>query len=237
MKQIICDHLMVGYGNRTVLSDLTFSIHAGEYLCITGENGAGKSTLMRTLLGLQKPLAGTLQYKDGIGKKGIGYLPQQMPIQKDFPASVREIVRSGCLGNMKWRPYYSRREKEKAEENMKRLQIGALASACYRELSGGQQQRVLLARALCAAGSMLFLDEPVTGLDPETAEELYDIIQTLHQSGMTIVMITHDVARAVNDAMQVLHLGRDRFWGSAAAYRQSETGRAFLSRKRRDTVW
>ena len=172
MAQLTCQMLCAGYDGRPVLQDLSFELLAGDYLCIVGENGSGKSTLMKTILGLQTPISGRILTGDGLRKNEIGYLPQQTVVQKDFPASVREIVLSGCLGRCGSRPFYNKEEKKLAAEAMDKMQITRLARRCYRELSGGQQQRVLLARALCATQKMLLLDEPVSGLDPKVTAEM-----------------------------------------------------------------
>ena len=186
-----------------------------------------KSTLVKALLGLHPAQSGSITRK----VTGIGYLPQQTVVQKDFSASVLEIVRSGCLGKCGFRPFYSKAERERAEQNMERLGITDLARRCYRELSGGQQQRVLVARALCAADSMLLLDEPVTGLDPKAQIDLYELIAKLNRGGVTIIMVSHDVHAAVRYASHILHIGgqTQRFFGTAAEYRESETGKAFLA--------
>ena len=173
MAQLTCKNLTLGYDNRAIQEDLNFSIDAGDYLCIVGENGSGKSTLMKTLLHLQPPISGTIELGDGLKKNEIGYLPQQTLVQRDFPASVREIVLSGCQSRCGLRPFYNKEEKRVAQKAMEKMMIQDLADHCYRELSGGQQQRVLLARALCAAQKILLLDEPVSGLDPRvTAEKI-----------------------------------------------------------------
>ena len=161
-----CEHVDFGYENYDVVKDVSLEICQGDYLCIVGENGSGKSTLMKTILGLQPPISGRILTGDGLRKNEIGYLPQQTVVQKDFPASVREIVLSGCQGSCGSRPFYNREEKKLAADAMEKMQIAPLAKRCYRTLSGGQQQRVLLARALCATQKMLLLDEPVSGLDP-----------------------------------------------------------------------
>ena len=168
MALITCQNLCLGYDGREILHDLSFEVNSGDYLCIVGENGSGKSTLMRTILGLQRPLAGQILTGDGLRVSEIGYLPQQTPVQKDFPASVREVVLSGFEGKCGWRPFYTKTEKQQAEENIRAMGIETLSRRCYRELSGGQQQRVLLARALCATSKLLFLDEPVSGLDRQS---------------------------------------------------------------------
>ena len=235
MALITCTGLTLGYENTPVARHLTFTVEEGDYLCIVGENGSGKSTLMKTLLGLQPPLAGSVTYGGGLRQTEIGYLPQQTPLQRDFPASVQEVVLSGCLGRCGWRPFYSRSEKALAARNMERLGITGLAWRCYRELSGGQQQRVLLARALCATQKLLLLDEPAAGLDPKVTAGLYDLIAELNRKdGITVLMISHDMGAAVQYASRILHLGEGRqlFLGTAAEYRTSTAGQLFdLSRK------
>lgn len=229
MAQLTCQNLTVGYDGRTVLQGLNFEVNPGDYLCILGENGSGKSTLMKTILGLQAPISGTILTGDGLRKNEIGYLPQQTQAQKDFPASVREIVLSGCQGRCGSRPFYSKEEKRLAEENIGKMGIGSLTKRCYRELSGGQQQRVLLARALCATRKMLLLDEPVSGLDPSATTDMYATIRKLNREGITILMISHDIAAAAREAKHILHLARHPlFFGTVADYQNSDVGRAFL---------
>lgn len=219
MAQLICQDLCVGYDGKAVLQDLSFAVFSGDYLCIVGENGSGKSTLMKTILGLQQPVRGRILTLDGLRKNEIGYLPQQTQVQKDFPASVREIVLSGCQGRCGSRPFYNKEEKKLAAEAMEKMQITRLARRCYRELSGGQQQRVLLARALCATQKMLLLDEPVSGLDPKVTAEMYALIQKLnYEDGITVVMISHDLNAALQYASHILHIGDRVFFGTKAAY-------------------
>ena len=216
MILLTCEKVSLGYGSGVVVKDLSFKVNAGDYLCIVGENGAGKSTLVKTLLGLQKPLGGKISFNVAAGE--VGYLPQQTQIQKDSPASVEEIILSGCLARKKFLPFYSAEDKKLSADNMERLGISTLAHRCFRELSGGQQQRVLLARALCAAKKILLLDEPIAGLDPEAAADMYKIISELNRSGMTIIMISHDVDEAIKYATHVLHLGGKIFFGASGDY-------------------
>ena len=219
MAQLTCQNLCVGYDGKSVLQDLDFEVFAGDYLCIVGENGSGKSTLMKTILGLLSPISGRILTGDGLRKNEIGYLPQQTMVQKDFPASVREIVLSGCQGRCGSRPFYNKEEKQLAAEAMDKMQITQLARRCYRELSGGQQQRVLLARALCATQKMLLLDEPVSGLDPKVTAEMYAIIEKLNrEDGITVIMISHDIAAAIQYASHILHIGDTVFFGTKDAY-------------------
>lgn len=228
MALLTIQDLSVGYDSQTVAANLNFSVHSGDYLCVVGENGSGKTTLMKTLLSLQEPVSGQILIGDGLKKNEIGYLPQQTVVQKDFPASVKEIVLSGCQGRCGLRPYYKKEEKKLAQESMERMGITSLASRCYRELSGGQQQRVLLARALCATKKVLLLDEPVAGLDPKVTAEMYGLIEDLNANGITIIMISHDIAAAVRYASHILHLGANVFYGTKKEYLDSEEGQFFL---------
>ncbi len=221
----------VGYETGAVAEHITFQVNPGDYLCIVGENGSGKTTLMKTLLRLQKPLAGTVEYGDGLKPNEIGYLPQQTEVQRDFPASVREIVISGCQARLGRRAFYAREERQLAAEMMERMGIEALADRCYRELSGGQQQRVLLGRALCAAQKVLLLDEPAAGLDPKATAELYRLIKQLNRDGVTIMMVSHDITAALQDASHILHVGSSVFFGTKSEYRNSRIGKLFLESK------
>ena len=218
MPQLLCGNLSLGYNSHTVVENLNFSVNTGDYLCIVGENGSGKSTLMKTILGLLKPLSGKITNGDGLLPDEIGYLPQQTEVQRDFPASVNEIVLSGCQSRCGRRPFYNRAEKALALENIRKMGIENLRKKCYRELSGGQQQRVLLARALCATQKMLLLDEPVSGLDPIVTKEMYTLIEDLHKEGITIIMISHDIEAAKKYASHILHIGKNIFFGTKDEY-------------------
>lgn len=229
MEQLRCEDLTLGYEGKEIVRGLSFSVSKGDYVCIVGENGSGKSTLVKVLLGLHAPLSGEVKKARELAH-GIGYLPQQTAVQRDFPASVEEIVLSGFAGRMGLRPFYTQRERERARANMERLGVASLAGRCYRELSGGQQQRVLLARALCATGELLLLDEPVAGLDPKATAELYAIIEELNRKdGITVLMVSHDIATALTYADRILHIGHEVFFGSREEYLDSSLGRAFAT--------
>lgn len=228
MAQLTCENVSLGYDNKTILSNLSFSVNSGDYLCIVGENGSGKSTLMRTMLGLQKPMSGEISLGDGLKKGEIGYLPQQTDVQKNFPASVKEIVLSGCQARAGLRPFYNNQEKEMAANAMKKMRIEEFSKRCYRELSGGQQQRVLLARALCATQKILLLDEPVSGLDPKVTAEMYELISGLNKEGITIIMISHDIEVAISEAGHILHICDKPFFGTKEEYLKSELGSKFI---------
>ena len=219
MAQITVKNLSLGYEGRSVVENLSFSVSKGDYLCIVGENGSGKSTLIKALLRLNKPISGNIFEGDGFHYKNIGYLPQQTQIQRDFPASVDEVVLSGCVGRMR-HLFFGKKEKQTAKNNMEKLGILHLANHSYRDLSGGQQQRVLLARALCAAGDMLLLDEPVAGLDPKITSELYELIAKLNrEDGITVVMVSHDIGGILQYATHILHINAEHhFFGSVAEY-------------------
>jgi zinc transport system ATP-binding protein len=229
MAYITVKDLEPGYEGQPVTDKINFQVNKGDYLCIVGENGAGKSTLMKTILHLIKPLSGTISYGDGLEEYEIGYLPQQSFVQKDFPASVWEVALSGNLAKLGRRPFYSAAEKKNTRERLEELGIWGLRNKCYRDLSGGQQQRVLLARALCATTKLLLLDEPVSGLDPKVTTELYRLIRKLNQSGVTILMVTHDVQVALEEATHILHIGdnRELFFGTKEKYLESSAWKSF----------
>ena len=229
MALINCKDLTLGYEGRPILGPLSFEVNAGDYLCVVGENGSGKTTLMRTLLGLQRPLGGGISLGDGLKKNEIGYLPQQSAIQRDFPATVREVALSGCQARLGRRALYSREDKALAEANLQRMGMAEHRQRSYRALSGGQQQRVLLARALCAAEKVLLLDEPVSGLDPVATAEMYGLIEKLNREGVTIIMITHDIAASIHSASHILHVAKSAWFGTKEDYRSTHIGRQFLS--------
>lgn len=229
MHILSCENLCVSYGAQTVLSDLTFYADRGECLCILGENGAGKSTLLKCLLGLIKPDSGKME-TDGFALTEVGYLPQQTSLRRDFPASVFEVVLSGCLNMRGAKPFYSKREKQIALENLEKVGAADLKKQSFCTLSGGQQQRVLLARALCCAKKLLVLDEPAAGLDPLAAGELYDAISALKQSNMAVIMVSHDTAGALSVSERVLHLSgksSDYFFGSKLDYMTCTFAKSF----------
>ena len=229
MALLTCRNLALGYDGHEIVHGLSFEVNAGDYLCVVGENGSGKSTLMKTILGLLPPIAGEIRTGDGLLRNEIGYLPQQTEVQKDFPASVWEIVLSGCGNRMGFRPFYNKEDKERAQRNIERMGIRKLVNRCYRELSGGQQQRVLLARALCATSKMLLLDEPVAGLDPVVTAEMYDLIEELNKKdGITVIMISHDIAAAIKYANRILHVAGHVFFGTKEEYLESDIASGFL---------
>lgn len=220
MALITLENVTIAFEGVVAVQDVNLTIERGDYLVIVGENGSGKSTLIRAILGLVRPQKGRVVYGDGLRRNQIGYLPQQTESQRDFPASVEEVVLSGCVNRMGRRPFYSAAQRRLAEEKMRLLDVERFRKKSYRTLSGGQQQRVLLARALCATDCILLLDEPVTGLDPETTEELYSIIRDLNRKhGVTIAMVSHDLQGAMRDAGKVLVMNRGAdYFGSTEGY-------------------
>ncbi len=227
---VSCEHATLGYDNQVVVTDLDFEIYPGDYVSIVGENGSGKSTLMKTMLGLIRPLKGDIRINCSKGSGCIGYLPQMSEMQRDFPATVREVVMTGLLGRKGWWPFFTKKEKQQGAEVLAKLHIEDLAGRSYRELSGGQQQRVLLARSLLAAHEILMLDEPVTGLDPAAAAELYETLRELNRNdGMTIIMVTHDINSAVVNSSKILHVDSESvFFGTTAQYMASEESKLFF---------
>lgn len=232
MSILNCIDVTMSYEGVNVFEHLNFALERGDYLCILGENGSGKSTLMKGLLGLLKPTYGKIEYSDGLAKSEIGYLPQQSPVQRDFPASVYEVVLSGTLNRGRSLPFYGKRERRLADDNLERLSITHLKHSCYRDLSGGQQQRVLLARALCATKAILLLDEPVTGLDPVVSAEFYDLISDINiKYKITIIMVSHDVKQSLARATHILHLeNRTCFFGTTDEYKKSSISDQFIKK-------
>ena len=224
MPLIKCENVSIGYEGQTVVKDLNFAIEKGDYLCIVGENGSGKSTLVKSLLGLKNVEKGRITYGDGLKQNEIGYLPQQTDAAGRFPASVYEVVLSGRQGSRGFHPFYTAMDKKQAlDEDGSSSGYRDLERQCFRDLSGGQKQRVLLARALCATMSLLLLDEPVTGLDPIVTGEFYELIRRINrESGIAVVMVSHDIESAVEDATHILHLQET----ALSSERQKTTGRA-----------
>lgn len=222
MALLIADNVVPGYDRKAVAPAVSFSVEEGNFLCIVGANGTGKTTLIRTLTGLQKPLSGRVIFDKGFSKTQAGFVPQFTHSAKDFPASVREVVLSGCLSECRFRPFYSRVHKKRASENMQKLEIEDLSSSSFQELSGGQQQRVLLARALCSAQKMIFLDEPTANLDPNASENVYQLLERMCQDEKAVIMITHDIKGALKYATHVLSLsGENAFFGTQEEYAKS----------------
>ena len=226
MALLTCRDVAFAYEGRVVVSDIQLSVDEGDYLCIVGENGSGKSTLVKGLLGLMEPCEGKITYGDGLKQAEIGYLPQKNATQRDFPASVWEVVTSGFAARSL---FLTREQRKTAEGNLSLLRIGELRRLSFQELSGGQQQRVLLARALCATQKLLLLDEPVAGLDPVATKDMYEVIDDLHRNrGVTIIMISHDISAAARYAKHILHLRHEPlFYGTAGDYAQTALCRAF----------
>ncbi len=231
MSLITSENLTLAYDAVPVAENIGFVVNEGDYLCVVGENGSGKSTLVKAILGLHPIAGGTLTVSPEVRRGGIGYLPQHTPAQRDFPASVREIVRSGCLRRAGMRPLWNGSDKRLADEAMVRMGIDHLAGKCYRELSGGQQQRVLLARAYCATGRLIVLDEPIAGLDPLAMTEMYHMIAAMNREGVAVVMVSHDVAAAVTYASHILHMSRTTtYFGTTEAYLKTSVGQQFSRR-------
>ncbi len=229
MALISCENVTIKYDGHTAVDNVSFALERGDYLSIVGENGSGKSTLMKGILGLLRPASGMVRFS-GLKQNEIGYMPQQTIVQKDFPASVQEVVLSGCLNRRGVLPFFSAAERRRAKECMDRLEISGLQKTCYRELSGGQQQRVLLARALCATEKLLLLDEPVSGLDPVITSELYELIDRLNrEQGITIIMVSHDIRSAVQCGSKILHMDtRLAFFGAREDYVKTDICRRMM---------
>lgn len=222
MKLLECKNLCMSYEGTIAVDDVSFTLDEGDYLCIVGENGSGKSTLMKGLLGLKSPLSGSIEF-NGLKQTEIGYLPQQTAAQKDFPATVNEVVMSGCLNRKGIAPFYNKKDKIRADKAIEKLRLTEFKKRCYRDLSGGQQQRVLLARALCATEKLLLLDEPVSGLDPMVTTQMYATIKSLNDSGVTVIMVSHDLQSALQYGNKILHMDTAaNFFGSTEDYLKTD---------------
>lgn len=223
MALINCENLSIGYNKSQIVEGLSFTVNAGDFLCIVGENGSGKSTLLKSILGLNRPISGNIVFGDGLDGKKIGYLPQQTAVQRDFPASAFEIVLSGTLNSGAWSPFYTAKQKRLALDSMERMGVAHLKDRCFRELSGGQRQRVLLARAICATESLIVLDEPVAALDVDATRDMYAAIESLNRDGIAVIMVSHDTEEALRRATHVLHVShRPKFFGTASEYRETD---------------
>lgn len=231
MALIKCENLKLGYEGQVILENINFELNGGEYLCIIGENGAGKSTLVKALLKLKKTMGGSIELGDGLRAREIGYLPQQTLAQKDFPASVFEVVISGRLNNLSFLPFYTKADKEDAMDKMRLMGVDTLKNKCYNDLSGGQQQRVLLARAMCATKKVILLDEPATGLDPIVTAEFYELISKINKDmGITVIMVSHDMDATLKYASHIMYLSQDKvFYGSKEEYLESEVGMKYAT--------
>ncbi len=229
MSLLKLDHVSMGYEGRTAVDNISFEVNAGDYVCVVGENGSGKSTLVKGILGLVKLQSGAIAWQ-GLERREAGYVPQQTQVQRDFPASVFEVVLSGCLNRRGLRPFYTRAEKERAQENIRLLGMENLFTKSYRALSGGQQRRVLLARALCATEKLLILDEPAAGLDPVVTAELYALMEKLNRErGVTVIMVSHDIESAVRYGSKILHMQtKALFFGTPADYQRTAVCRRML---------
>ena len=229
MSILKCHNLCLGYDGIKVIDNLNFTVEKGDFLSVVGENGVGKSTLVKAILGLINALDGEIIFGEGLSHSQIGYLPQQNADQRDFPASVYEIVRSGILGKKGFLPFFTKEDKRLVESNMEFLDISHLAKKGYKELSGGQQQRVLLARALCAAEKLILLDEPLAGLDPVVGAEFYNLISRLNKNGITVIMVSHDVESAIKYSTHILHLHKDgMYYSDVEKYKSCEMYKKLL---------
>ena len=228
MSAVSVSDVTLSYDNLTVAEHVSFDVEFGDYVCIVGENGTGKSTLLKTIVGIHQPKSGHILFDCDIRNGDIGYLPQQTVVRDDFPASVGEIVLSGCLGLLGKRPFFGAEERRIADKNMDLLGISDLKKTSFRELSGGQRQRVLLAKALCCARKILVLDEPVTGLDPLVTADMYSILRLINGEGVTIIMVSHEIGEAVKQASKILHLKHGvEFYGKTEDYLESSVGKLF----------
>jgi zinc transport system ATP-binding protein len=217
MKLISCSQVSVKYESAFALKDCSFELYEEDFLGVFGENGSGKSTLLKSIAGIIKPTSGSISFH-GIKKGEIGYMAQQISIQKDFPASVYEVVISGTLCKHKYFYFYSKDDKKLAEKKLELLGIEQLKRKSFQELSVGQRQRALLARMLCAEAKLLLLDEPTSGLDSATTQHLYNVLKDINSQGVAIIVVSHDTSSVSQFCDKVLHLGNVHFFGNREEY-------------------
>ncbi len=202
MEILSASHVSINYGAVVAVDDATFGVNEGDYFCIAGSNGSGKSTLLKGIIGLAPIKNGHLHVN--LPKEQISYLSQTNRADRDFPATVWEIILSGTQKSGKKIPFYTKDDKQRAEESMIKLGMEKFKNTRIGNLSGGQQQRALLARALCKSPKLLLLDEPFAGLDSAISEELYELYKNLNKNGVTIIMASHDYQAIGNFASRVM---------------------------------
>jgi zinc transport system ATP-binding protein len=214
MAEIVgTENLCFAYGSEPVFSQISLSVSGGDFVCLIGANGSGKSTLLRVLLGELEPLSGSVRL---FGRDArhfgewprIGFLPQSgAAARAGFPATAEEVVMANLFSRIGFMRFPKKAHREMARAALRQVGMEAHAGRLIGKLSGGQRQRVMLARVLAGAPELLLLDEPTTGVDAETVASLLDLLARLNaESGMTIVMVTHDAARAARYASKFLCL-------------------------------
>ncbi len=219
MEILTASSVTIAYGSVTAVDNASFTVNEGDYFCIAGSNGSGKSTLLKGIIGLAPIKSGHLHIH--FPKEQISYLSQSNKADRDFPATVWEIILSGTQKSGKKLPFYSKEDKLRAEESMVKLGMEKFKNTRIGNLSGGQQQRALLARALCKQPRLMLLDEPFAGLDSNISEELYSLYKDLNNSGVTIVMASHDYQAIGKYASRVMLMNNSHvdFVGTSAEWR------------------
>ncbi len=196
--------LTVRYGDVVALEAIDIEVPRGSSIAVLGPNGSGKSTLFAAAIGLSAPAAGEI----AVATDRVAYLPQQVAVDPMFPATVRDVVAMGRWGALGWRQRMSDHDRELVAQAMDALAVDHLARRRLGELSGGQRQRTLLAQVAAQDAELLLLDEPFTGVDRPTEETVRKLIDTWRDEGRTVMVATHDLARAARDYDLVLALNR-----------------------------
>lgn len=211
-------NLTVSYGKVPALQGISLDVEQGQYLCLVGNNGSGKSTLLKAIMGLVPTTEGEISTP--LSPDEISYLPQQNPVEKGFPATVREVVLTGTQKSARrFSTFYSREDKALAQSAIEKMGIASIADKRIGGLSGGQQQRVMLARSICRKPRLLFLDEPCAGLDAGISAEIYTMLKRFNADGMTVVMVSHDMEEIGKYADRVIVINQKiEFDGNAEAW-------------------
>lgn len=201
-----------GYGTQPVLQDICLHLHPGQFAALVGPSGAGKTSLLKLILGTLQPSQGEIyihgQALGGGPAPQVGYVPQLETVNWNFPVTVEQVVLMGRTARSGVWPWPNTVTKQKMRDTLDRLDIGDLGKRHIRDLSGGQQQRVFLARALISDPDLLVLDEPTTGVDLRTAENVLRMLADLNRAGMTILITTHDLNAAAAHLPWVICLNR-----------------------------
>lgn len=201
-----------GYDGAAVLRDVSLHLHRGQFAALVGPSGAGKTSLLKLVLGIMQPVHGAAIFDgapiDGRQAGRIGYVPQLETVDWNFPVTVEQVVLMGRVRRSGWWPWYAAAARREVHAVLERLEIDHLAGRHIRALSGGQQQRVFLARALIAQPDLLVLDEPTSGVDMRTAENILHLLAELNRQGMTILMTTHDLNAAAAHVPWIVCLNR-----------------------------
>lgn len=206
-------NLSFSYQEMSVLKDISFAVQPGQFIGMIGPNGGGKTTLLKLILGFLKPDSGKIEVfgkSPMAARQNLGYVPQSLRFDKQFPISVMELVLGGRLSQLPWYGIFSKKDKEIALHSLERVGLADLCNRPFGSLSGGQAQRALIARALASEPHLLILDEPTASVDSQAEADIYAILKKL-QGEITILMVTHNLQAAIELVEQVICVQHSSF--------------------------